>query len=147
VWAINPRNDHMSTIIQRMESYARPLSQAKDIHFNFRYDPQIPALNLQMDKRKNFYLIFKEAVNNALKYSNCTTLNVDIHLQHHKIELTVNDDGDGFDMSKIQAAITKSLSGNGLKNMQMRAKELKATFAIESEPGKGCNIFLAFSIP
>ena len=147
VWAINPRNDHMSTIIQRMESYARPLLQAKNIHFNFTYDPQIPSLNLQMDKRKNFYLIFKEAVNNAFKYSNCKALNVDIHLHHHKIELIVRDDGNGFDMGKMQAAIAKSLSGNGLKNMQMRAKEMKATLNIESEVNKGTKIFLAFNIP
>lgn len=147
VWAINPRNDHMSTIIQRMESYAKPLLQAKNIYFNFTYDPSIPALDLQMDKRKNFYLIFKEAINNALKYSNCKTLNADIHLQHHQVELKVKDDGEGFDLSKMQVAASKSLSGNGLKNMHMRAKEMKAAFTIESEPGKGTTIFLAFNIP
>src|SRR4029078_10790911 len=65
VWAINPRNDHISTILQRMESYAKPLLQFKNIQFILQYDDAIPTLNLQMDKRKNFYLIFKEAVNNA----------------------------------------------------------------------------------
>jgi hypothetical protein len=147
VWAINPRNDHIDTIIQRMESYARPLLQAKNIQFNFAYDPLISALNLQMDKRKNFYLIFKEAVNNALKYSNCKTLNVNIHFHEHRMELKIDDDGDGFNVDKLQATASKSLSGNGLKNMQDRAREMKAKFTIESSPGKGTSIFLAFNIP
>lgn len=147
VWAINPRNDHINTIIQRMESYARPLLQAKDIYFNFTYDPLIPSLNLSMDKRKNFYLIFKEAINNALKYSNCKTIHADIHSRQHKIELTVKDDGDGFNINKMEFDASKSLSGNGLRNMQMRAKEMKATFRIDSEPGKGTVVFLSFDIP
>jgi ligand-binding sensor domain-containing protein/two-component sensor histidine kinase len=145
VWAINPKNDHMSTIIQRMESYAKPLLQAKNIHFNFNYDEAIPELNLQMDKRKNFYLIFKEAVNNALKYSGCKNIDVTIKLLHHIIELRFHDDGQGFNVNN--AAASNSLSGNGLNNMRMRAKEMKAIFNIESSEGKGTDIFLAFDIP
>jgi signal transduction histidine kinase len=67
VWAINPRNDNMETMLQRMESFAKPLLAAKEIKFHFEYDKNITQLNLEMTKRKNFYLIFKEAVNNALK--------------------------------------------------------------------------------
>lgn len=147
VWAINPRNDHMNTILQRMETYAAPLLQSKNIHFNFNYNENIPALNLAMDKRKNFYLIFKEAVNNAVKYADCKTLNISVQLNHHRIELTIQDDGKGFNMNEIQSDRYKSLSGNGLKNMQMRATEMKAAFDISSELGKGTHIFLAFDIP
>ncbi len=75
-----------------------------------------------MEKRKNFYLIFKEAVNNVLKYSNCNTLNTENKLHHQRIELKVKDDGDGFEIKKTEAATSKSLSGNGLQNMRMRAR-------------------------
>ncbi len=147
VWAINPRNDHISTILQRMESYAKPLLQSKNIKFNFSYNESITSLNLQMDKRKNFYLIFKEAVNNAVKYAGCQTLDVSVNLPHNKVELKIRDDGKGFDIDATASSASKSLSGNGLKNMQMRAKEMKAIFNIESAPGKGTYIFLAFDIP
>ena len=147
VWAINPRNDHIGTIFQRMESYAKPLLQLKNIEFNFSYDEAIPSLNLQMDKRKNFYLIFKEAVNNAVKYADCKTLVVTVRLEHRKIHLIIQDDGKGFDMQQLQSALSKSLSGNGLRNMQMRAKEMKAQFDINSASGKGTCISLVFDIP
>lgn len=147
VWAITPKNDDINTIIQRMESYAKPLLQAKNISFNFNYDPSILSLHMQMDKRKNFFLIFKEAINNAVKYSNCKTIDVCVHLEHHKIELKVMDDGYGFDVNKILSDTPKSLSGNGLKNMQTRAKEMNAIFTVQSIPGNGTTIFLSFNIP
>ncbi|HEX7844545.1 MAG TPA: two-component regulator propeller domain-containing protein, partial [Chitinophagaceae bacterium] len=123
VWAINPRNDNMNIILQRMESYAKPLLQTKGISFNFNYDPAILLLNLKMEQRKNFYLIFKEAVNNALKYSNCNHLEVDVKVSGKFIELIVQDDGVGFDMEQLGAKTSKSLSGNGLNNMKRRATD------------------------
>jgi ligand-binding sensor domain-containing protein len=128
VWAINPRNDHMSTIIQRMESYAKPLLHAKNIAFQFNYDRSIPSLNLQMDKRKNFYLIFKEAVNNVLKYASCKTLNINIRAHNQHVELTIKDDGKGFDLSNISAVTSKSLSGNGLKKYDDEGKGNESIF-------------------
>jgi ligand-binding sensor domain-containing protein/signal transduction histidine kinase len=147
VWTINPRHDHMSTIIQRMESFARPLLQTRNIALSFNYDESILDLNLQMEKRKNFYLIFKEAINNALKYSCCKTIDVAVKHDHSSIELIVKDDGVGFDADKINTQTSRSLAGNGLKNMKMRAAEMKASFKITSMPGKGTSILLLFHIP
>ncbi len=100
-----------------------------------------------MEKRKNFYLIFKEAINNVLKYSGCNNVQVNITQRQHIIELKVQDDGVGFDVNKIDLAALKSLSGNGLKDMRMRATELKGKFQLESIPGEGTMVFVAFSIP
>ena len=137
VWAINPKNDNLNTIIQRMESFAKPLLQAKNIAFSFNYNIASPDLNMQMDKRKNFYLIFKEAITNVLKYAECKKLDVAITQQNHTIKLIMKDDGKGFDAEKINIAASKSLSGNGLKNMQMRAEEMKAVYSITSTTGHG----------
>jgi signal transduction histidine kinase len=145
VWAINPRNDNMATILQRMESYARPLLTSQEIKFHFSYELSVQHQHLEMNKRKNFYLIFKEAVNNALKYSNCKNIWVEIVLKHHHLELSVKDDGKGFDPLKAKSAAT--LSGNGVQNMKMRAREMKGACKVESEPGKGTTIVLSFPIP
>ena len=144
VWAINPRNDNMETILQRMESFARPLLASQDVKFHFTYDLSIQHQHLEMAKRKNFYLIFKEAVNNALKYSGCKNLWVEIHLHHHQLELSVKDDGKGFDTNKVRSMNT--LSGNGVRNMEMRAREMKGNFKIQSD-ATGTKITLAFPIP
>jgi ligand-binding sensor domain-containing protein/two-component sensor histidine kinase len=146
VWAINPRHDNMETILQRMESFARPLLAAKSIAFHFSADPAIKQISLEMTRRKNFYLIFKEGVNNALKYSDCKNLWVHIRIWHHQLELEVKDDGAGFDIDKIRKQAHQSLSGNGLRNMEMRAAEMKGVWVLNSVPGQGTTVHLRFPI-
>lgn len=146
VWAINPRNDNMNTILQRMDNYARPLLTSQGIIFHFTSDPDLRGMNLEMTKRKNFYLIFKEAVNNALKYSGCRHLWVHIGIQYGNVVLFVKDDGIGFDTETVHFHASQSMSGNGLRNMEMRAAEMKGIWKIESQPGKGTSVQLRFAI-
>ena len=89
-----------------------------------------------MGKRKNFYLIFKEAVTNAYKYANGKTVCVDIGLQLNEIVMIIKDDGDGFELGN------KMEIGNGLKNMKARAKEINAKLEITSWIMKGTRIEL-----
>lgn len=149
VWAINPRNDNMEVILQRMQSFARPLLASQNIKLHFFYDPHITVINLDMEKRKNFYLIYKEAVNNCLKYSGCQNLDVRIEKAGDKISMRINDDGKGFDMTKTSEGFKSSDvygGGNGLKNMQLRAKEMKGNVQIKSQPGKGTLVEFQFPI-
>jgi ligand-binding sensor domain-containing protein/two-component sensor histidine kinase len=146
VWAINPRHDNMQTIVQRMESFAKPLLAAANINFHLQYDPSIEKLHLEMTARKNFYLIFKEAVNNALKYAGCKNLFVSIGYKNNLLHLNIQDDGQGFNMEDLLDKTKKSLSGNGIENMKRRAKEIKGNYTISSIPGKGTSIQLEFPL-
>lgn len=147
VWTINPRNDSMQKILQRMESFAKPLLHTQNIQFSFEYDPSVMNVNLEMEKRKNFYLIFKEAVNNSLKYSGCKKMDVKVKYHHQHIELLVKDDGVGFDTKLVDSKSALSLSGNGLNNMGRRAKEMGGNCTIQSEINKGTLVQLRFPVP
>ncbi len=147
VWAINPRNDSVEKIVHRMESFARPLLAARNIRFDFQYDPGVLSIYLDMEKRKNFYLIFKEAITNVIKYSGASELLVRIQVQRHVLTLLVQDNGVGFSLARETRQHKPSLSGNGLHNMQVRAKEMKGTLDIESTTGVGTCIRLQCSIP
>jgi len=146
VWAINPKNDSMEKIIQRMESFARPMLATRNIMFDLNYDDGSLHSNLTMEKRKNFYLVFKEAVNNAFKYSGCSKIETTISNSNKQLKLVVKDNGVGFDLNH-ELIETTSLSGNGLKNMQMRAEEMKGQLTIESFLEKGTAIKLTIPIP
>jgi ligand-binding sensor domain-containing protein len=147
VWAINPRNDSMEKMIQRMESFAKPLLAAKGIQFKFNYDPDILSTWLEMEKRKNLYLIFKETINNIIKYSAATLVTVNISIRNRKLELLVKDNGVGFDPMARVGEQSPSLSGNGLRNMRMRASEMRGEIRIDSKPGQGTSIHLISHIP
>ncbi|MDX2046888.1 MAG: two-component regulator propeller domain-containing protein [Chitinophagaceae bacterium] len=141
VWAINPRNDSVKEIVQRMQSFAAPLLAAKDITFSFQYDPVIESLALSMEKRKNFFMTFKEAINNAVKYAECKNLVVEIKAPHRqRIEMIIADDGKGFDVNQPR-------KGNGLWNSRYRANEMKGEYTLKSEPGRGTTVKLVFPIP
>ncbi len=102
------------------------------------YNKGLPDLILDIDQRKNNYLIFKEAMNNAAKYSNCTTVWVDDKIERQRLLLRIKDDGIGFD----QTLRTHALGGNGLFNMKKRAMDMKAILAIRSTVGEGTEIEL-----
>ena len=88
-----------------------------------------------MDQRRDFYLIFKEAVNNLVKYSNATRTEITLTNENDYIKLRIQDDGVGFDTSQ-------DMEGNGLKSMKRRADEMKAQFKLESSKGNGTQIEL-----
>lgn len=149
VWAINPRNDNMQVILQRMESFAKPLLKAQDIGFALHYDPSLAVLNMEMEKRKSFFSIFKEAVNNVVKYSEAANMTVNIRQKGNLLSMRIQDDGKGFDLSKTSEGYKSSDvygGGNGLRNMQQRALNMKGTLRMQSEPGKGTCIELDFPI-
>jgi signal transduction histidine kinase len=137
VWAINPQNDSFENIFKRMRTFASEILSAKDIAFHFDFDKNLIQLRLKMDMRRNFYLIFKEAVNNIAKYSGAANAFVVVWNRDANLKMTIRDDGNGFQMNTVKG-------GNGLLNMQKRAEVMKALFKLESVPGKGTTIELEF---
>ena len=149
VWAINPRNDNMEVILRRMESFAKPLLASKEIKFVLQFENGIRFLNLEMEKRKNLYLIFKEAVNNILKYADCKNVQVTLTQHAFRLRMTISDDGKGFDMARTSEGYKSSDvygGGNGLRNMQLRAREMQGELKISSSLDNGTMVILDFPI-
>jgi len=134
VWAINPRNDQFEKITQRLRNYSMRMCEGKNIVLDFQTDPGLGNIILPLETRNNFYLILKEAINNAAKYSCCTQLQVDIR-NSSLVTAVVKDNGKGFEPSG-------NSEGNGLKNMQQRAAEIKARFDLQSQTGYGTTVVL-----
>jgi len=137
VWTINPANDNFEKVILRMRSFAYELLGAKKIDFEFDSDESIDQMKLPMEVRKNLYLIFKEATNNIVKYSEANRASFAISSSKDTLTMLIRDNGKGFELDKQAIGI-----GNGLKNMKNRAVEIGAKFLIESELGKGTTIQL-----
>ena len=135
VWTINPKNDSFENIILRMRSFSYNLLKAKNIEHSFRADEGLNNMKLSMEERRNFFLIFKEAVNNIVKYSEATRVSIALTHENNLIKLSVRDNGRGFNVKQFS-------TGNGLLNMKSRAEEMNAVFKIESEPGSGTNVEL-----
>jgi ligand-binding sensor domain-containing protein/two-component sensor histidine kinase len=137
VWTINPGNDNFENILLRMRSFAYNVLRAKNIEFSFKADETLSKLSLPLEKRRNVYLIFKETLNNLVKYSNAKRVQILLTHNANTITLLIRDDGLGFDTSK-------KYNGNGLTNIRKRAKEINAQLDIESGANEGTMVQLTF---
>lgn len=139
VWAINPVNDSLEKMVIRMKEFAVQILEPLNIHVTFNSNVDIAHAALDVSRRKDVYLIFKEAINNIAKYSECNRVSIDIEGNKNNIKLKIADDGKGFD-----PAIVKQ--GNGLRNMKLRAVAIGASLDIHAEYGKGCTVSLDIPI-
>jgi signal transduction histidine kinase len=139
VWAINPENDQFVNITQRMRMFVAQLLMTQNVKLHFEADARLNEVILSIEKRRNFFLIFKEAVNNVYKYAQCKTLCIEIKQQNGNIEMLIADDGCGFDGNNLK-------TGNGMKTMRHRADDLGGVFNITSGITRGTIIELVFPV-
>lgn len=138
VWSINPNNDSPERVVSKMKEFAAEILDPLDITYTFTGEENLQALKLDTPTRKSLFLIFKEAINNAAKYSSATAISIEFRKLTENLQVVIRDNGKGFD---LQAAST----GNGVRNMQERALSLKGNLDLRSEAGNGTTITL--SIP
>jgi two-component system, NarL family, sensor histidine kinase UhpB len=139
VWSISPGNDSLEQVVAKMKEFAAEILEPKNITFRFTGEDSLNGTELSVDKRKNLFLIFKEAVNNAAKYSGATDLEISFVRQGNTLSLTVSDNGGGFEPENVKA-------GNGLKNMKDRALALKGRFDFVTHVKEGTRIALELPI-
>jgi signal transduction histidine kinase len=137
VWMINPDNDRFENIMTQMRRYAAEIFEALNCNFVISFDEKLNGIKLNMDERKNLYLIYKEAINNLAKYSGCSEVSIELKLYRGMINMVLKDNGKGFDLDAVG-------KGNGLTNMRKRADMLKGRLTINTSPGKGTEIELNF---
>jgi signal transduction histidine kinase len=139
VWTINPQNDSLEQLFYRMKEFAAEILDPLNINYSFEEQGDLSSLQIDIRKRKDLYLLFKEAVNNAAKYSQCANLRIRLQRAGDSLELEIADDGRGFTEEGIR-------TGNGLNNMRERAASMLARLRIDSAIGQGTRIGLVLPI-
>jgi signal transduction histidine kinase len=100
---------------------------------------KIAEISLPIENRRNIYLFCKEAINNAVKYSQGSLLELTIKETNGKLEFSVRDNGKGFDAVMVKR-------GNGLENMQKRADEIGAKLTLQSKLNEGAMVSMQCKI-
>ena len=134
IWAVKPHPDYLNDIADRMREYAQKFLDAKDIDYQLNIPRNLPVMELDIEARRNILLIFKEAINNAMKHSECTQMDISLLADAEKLTLLVADNGIGFNVAE------KETSGVGLSSMQKRAHDIGGELKIASTPGKGTRV-------
>lgn len=133
IWSMKPDQDEFMSMSARIRNFAQDILGATEIEYEVLSDKAVDAAASNILLRKNVVFIAKEAINNAVKYSQATKLCVRLEIRPGWLILTVTDNGIGMDL-------LANGSGNGLGNMRKRAEELNGVFIINSSAGKGTEV-------
>jgi signal transduction histidine kinase len=143
VWAVNPRNDSLRSLLEYLTQFAGELFDDTGINCRFEIPDDLPRSPLPPEMRHNLFLAIKEALANALKHARAGEVSLSARLIGQQIEISVQDNGTGFDPILIEAGASRS----GLKNMRQRIESLGGRFSIRTAPGGGTTVSVSIHRP
>jgi signal transduction histidine kinase len=139
IWSIKPGADEFMSMINRIKNFVSDILETTDIVYMMDLDESVNKHIECMTARKNIILIIKEAVNNVVKYSKASRVDIRLWMEDDMVFIQVIDDGVGMD--------TSIAKGNGIGNMKMRTEEMNGKFSINSTINAGTEIFIQVPYP
>ena len=127
VWAIDPHHDSLAGLIERVRAHCERMLTWSRVEHRIHCVHSGPDRPLDPATKRDIYLILREALNNAIKYSKASRIDVVLRSDERELSLAVEDNGIGFDGSMV--------SGHGLDNMRQRAARIGAVLNVLSTSG------------
>ncbi|MEO0310598.1 MAG: hypothetical protein RIQ89_255 [Bacteroidota bacterium] len=134
IWAVNPKQDTLENLLSYMRVHANEFLKDSGINYTINFPDNIPAIQLHPDFKRNIFLVYKEALNNSLKYASAKKIHLSFSLAAERYELTITDNGKGFNYEE------EMNKGNGISNMKERLSQSGGQLTIKAVVGWGCSI-------
>lgn len=135
IWVLDDTEDTIFELMNRIKKFALPLCEANNVFLNCKVLSERMSSTILKSEKRNLFLIAKECINNSIKYSGCSEIDIIISQIHSEMSMHISDNGQGFDTAKIY-------SGNGLKNIQYRSKQIAWNLTIYSSATTGTMVLL-----
>lgn len=118
VWAINPANDTSQSLSDYFLKYSQTLLHRASIRCRLEVSEPFPNCGLDAEERHQLFLAFKEALNNVIRHSGASEVQIGIGITANELTIKVQDNGHGFNGAVSQG------STDGLKGMRERLRQL-----------------------
>ncbi len=141
VWAVNPRNDTVTSLASYFGAYAQRLLELASVACGLDVAENLPDYPLEPKFRQELFLAFKEALTNVIRHARATKVWLRMSVQDSALIVTVADNGCGIESGKRDAG------ADGLANMQERLSALGGRCEIRSEPGNGTTVHFQAPLP
>ncbi len=139
VWALDPRNDDLESVLIHLRDFGERMFNEKGIDFTF--NGKFEKIRLPLGYGRQINLIFKEAMTNAFNHSDAKLVEFRVRTDgDSKFTIQLNDDGTGMPPETILR------SKRGIENMRLRALKIDSDLQITSN-GNGVLVTLVISIP
>lgn len=130
VWAVNPREDTLASLLDYLASFATEFLDRAGITLRMNIATGMPDLPLDATVRHSVFLAVREAFNNIVKHSEAKSAWLDASLTDNRLEILVQDDGKGVD----DYALSR---GHGLQNFHIRMQTCKGEASVTNRRGGG----------
>jgi len=129
IWSMSSSNDSLGNMIAYIRSYALEYFEDSGVNCRINIPDNLPNIEVIGEIRRNVFLVVKEALNNILKHSKATEVQITLAREADELCLYIQDNGIGIDMDALRQF------GNGLKNMKKRMADVDIEFRIENKNG------------
>jgi len=120
-----------------ISAFTAKINQTKAIEIDFKSNME--NVRLENDKEVVIYRAVCELINNSVRHSGASRIDIELNKHEKIVTLQFNDNGRGFEMSRLSADDNK---GMGLSNIETRVKTVEGVFVLESNPGKGTSALI-----
>jgi two-component system NarL family sensor kinase len=124
-----PRSLTEDGLQEALEEFANRINRSGNVQISVK--AYHLSSQIDIEQKVALYRVCQEWVNNVLKYGNSARVSIQIVQHHDELVLTIEDDGNGFDTTKLTQG-----AGNGWKNINSRIGLLKGALEIDSRPGR-----------
>jgi signal transduction histidine kinase/ligand-binding sensor domain-containing protein len=139
VWSVDPARDNLTDVIRRWRQAAVGLLGGVSLAFTAPPEAVTDAVNVPPDRRRHLLLLFKEAVTNVARHARAAHVTIQVMVDGGQLHVWIRDDGCGFAPANVP-------TGNGLRSLAHRAKELNGKLEIHSAPQRGTTVELRLPV-
>ncbi len=131
VWAVNPREDTLASLLDYLASFATEFLDRAGIKLRLNIVTVMQDLPLDATVRHSVFLAVREAFNNIVKHSKAKSAWLNVALSNGSLEITVEDDGKGVDDYVVLSR------GHGLSNFKVRMQACGGESKVSLRDGGG----------
>ncbi|WP_344924174.1 tetratricopeptide repeat-containing sensor histidine kinase [Aquimarina addita] len=129
-------NNHFCDVI---EEYLNNISGVTNINSSFSPYPKTDINQLEENLQVQIYQIIQELITNTIKHAKATTIELQINISDHIVNILFEDNGIGFDIKLLKEGI-------GLKNIKSRLHQISGVLHIDSRKKRGTIINIEIPI-
>ena len=145
IYDLRPMSLNNIGLASTVEAYCLHLRRNHNLDIRFNLEGEEKGLTSIVSV--TLYRIIQEACNNAVRHSNAKNIVVSIAFLDDSIEIDIEDNGDGFDLHKVEARGKEDfLHGFGLSTMRERTRLLSGSFSIDTKVGFGTKIHVSVPV-
>jgi ligand-binding sensor domain-containing protein/two-component sensor histidine kinase len=134
IWCLETDNNDVNSLIRFICKQAEALFANSGVCFRQKTSENTQEIPMSGEKRRQVYLLMKEALNNIVKHADAKNALLNIGVEKRTLRIEIEDDGVGFTQTEASA------DNWGIRNMKKRAASINAKFALRSKPGCGTSV-------